>query len=189
MKKAYSFLLFVFLCVCHVLCAQDTSLSVGSPDGSFAVTPLGGASYAMPIEVPTGIGGMEPQVSIRYNSHSGNGLCGWGCDIGGISVITRGVKDIYHDNSASGISHGLDDAFYLDGQRLIMTQEPNGSDSAVYCLETDPYTRIVMHGLNGNTQLEIHFTVELPDGMRYEYGNGSSNQFYITNTATATCCA
>ena len=124
MKWLHSFLLFSLLGICHILCAQNTGLAVGSPDGSFAVTPLGGASYTIPIEVPAGICGMEPEISITYDSHSGNGLCGWGCKIGGISVITRSVKDIYHDGVASGISHDLDDAFYLDGQRLIMTQEP-----------------------------------------------------------------
>ena len=62
---------------------------VGSINGSFAVSPLGAATYTIPIECPQGLPGMTPQVAITYNSQAGNGVAGYGCSISGISVITR----------------------------------------------------------------------------------------------------
>ena len=183
MKTTRILIFFFLLGICHGLSAQNTGLTIGTPEGSFSVSPLGGAAYTIPIDMPAGICDMTPQVSITYNSQNGNGLCGWGCNIGGISAITRGAKDIYHDGAASGISHGFDDAFYLDGQRLVMTQAPAGSDSAVYCLETNPYTRIVLHGLNEDYQFSMYFTVDSPDGMRYEYGKIGTCQYYYADGA------
>ena len=71
--------------------------------GQFAVSPMGGAMYSIPIEVPQGVGGLQPQLSIVYNSQSGNGLCGYGANLAGLSSITRGPKDIYHDGIAQGM--------------------------------------------------------------------------------------
>jgi len=145
---------------------------VGSINGSFAVSPLGAATYTIPIECPQGLPGMTPQVAITYNSQAGNGVAGYGCSISGISVITRVPRDIFHDGVAAGISYTPDDAFSLDGRRLILTQAAAGSDSAVYCLENDPKTRIVYHGLASQSQASQWFSVERPDGIRVEYGRG-----------------
>ena len=147
---------------------------VGSINGSFAVSPLGAATYTIPIECPQGLPGMTPQVAITYNSQAGNGVAGYGCSISGISVITRVPRDIFHDGAASGISYTADDAFSLDGQRLILTQAAAGSDSAVYCLENDPYMRIVLHGLNGPSQSRMWFSTVSRDGISYEYGTSAT---------------
>ena len=159
---------------------------VGTISGQFNVSPMGGATYTIPLEVPKGISGMEPQISITYNSQAGNGIVGYGCNISGISTITRNSRDIYHDGAAHGIGYTPEDAFSLDGQRLMVTQPQNGSDSVVYCLEQSPFTRIVLHGANSN---QSWFTVESPDGMIYNYsvrqlgygsGQGSVNAWYLS---------
>lgn len=158
--------------------APDTVSSdyraVGSPSGNFAVSSLGGATYSIPLEVPQGLPEATPQVGITYNSQSGNGVAGYGCNITGISVISRGVRDIYHDYVASGIGYTADDAFYLDGQRLIRTEEAAGSDSAVYCTESDPYTRVVLHGITGGDASTLWFSATTKEGIRYEYGTSNN---------------
>lgn len=153
---------------------------VGTPSGSFSVTPTGGASYSIAIEAPKGITGAEPQVAVTYNSQAGNGIAGWGCNISGISVITRGIRDIYHDTKAAGMTHEMDDVFYLDGQRLMEKERVAGRDTAVYYLENDPYTRIVLHGLSYSSQWNTWFSVESPDGMKYVYGRLTSSQDYYS---------
>ena len=41
---------------------------VGTPKGTFSVTPSGAANFAIDIDMPVGVGGMQPALSINYNS-------------------------------------------------------------------------------------------------------------------------
>ena len=176
----------------YVTPPDTTSVStdpVGSINGSFAVSPLGAATYTIPIECPQGLPGATPQVAITYSSQAGNGVAGYGCSISGISVITRVPRDIFHDGAAAGISYTADDAFSLDGQRLILTQAAAGSDSAVYCLENDPRTRIVMHGLTSQTLSDQHFVMEGTDGTKCEYGLSQNSQLHVYCQGVYKCMA
>ena len=157
---------------------SSLSAPVGSPQGSFGVSPLGGATYTIGIESPQGLPGMQPNVAIVYNSQSGNGVVGYGCSISGISAITRGPRTVYHDGKAVGITHGMDDAFYLDGQRLVLREHTEGSDSSVYCLENDPFFRIVLHGQTGSLQSGLWFSALDKNGIRHEFGHTVGQQGY-----------
>ena len=157
----------------------DTSLAVGTPDGSFAVSPAGAATYSIPIEMPSGMHGFQPQVSITYNSLSGNGFAGWGCALAGISSITRGVRDVWHDGVGNGISYTSDDAFFLDGRRLI--RQGAAADSVTFCPEDNPYTTVVLHSASSPT--DSWFSVESPDGTHADYGTSwNSRQTSMSKT-------
>ena len=88
-----------FLIVQNIVCFAQDELS-----GSASVSPTGAATYSVAIEAPKGVGDLIPTVGITYNSQSGNGLVGFGCNITGLSAITRGTKTIAHDNTVKGIS-------------------------------------------------------------------------------------
>ncbi|MFP5344073.1 MAG: SpvB/TcaC N-terminal domain-containing protein [Gammaproteobacteria bacterium] len=62
---------------------------VGATPGSFNVDDQGAANYTIPIQAPPGTAGMQPNLSLQYNSQSGNGLLGMGWSLGGFSVIHR----------------------------------------------------------------------------------------------------
>ena len=83
---------------------------VGAIGGTVGVGGLGAASYTIPIEVPTDIGEIKPNLSIVYNSQSSNGLLGWGWTIGGISAITRTGKNLFLDNEMKAVNFN-DDQF------------------------------------------------------------------------------
>ena len=51
---------------------------VGAIGSVVDVGGLGVATYTIPLELPEGIGGVQPSLSVTYNSQSGNGLLGWG---------------------------------------------------------------------------------------------------------------
>jgi hypothetical protein len=67
---------------------RDTKLDVsnftGGLTGQFAVDPSGSASYTIPISVPPGTAGMQPNLSIIINSRGGPGLVGVGGSLAGL---------------------------------------------------------------------------------------------------------
>ena len=110
----------------------NTNLPVGSTAGSFNVTPMGAATYNIPIYAAPGTGGMVPQISVSYNSQAGNGLLGFGWNLSGLSAITRIVKPYYMDNEVNGINMDSNDMFGLDGNPLILASGTYGGNGATY---------------------------------------------------------
>ena len=48
----------------------------GRTEGSFAVNTRGAATYSVPIWVPPGPRGMQPSISLNYNSRTDRGIAG-----------------------------------------------------------------------------------------------------------------
>ncbi len=165
--------LLVMLCQCQFVHADNaTSKEVGTTSSKFSVSPSGGAVYSMVIDVPKGYGNMQPNISLTYNSQSGYGIAGYGVSISGLSSITRGCKDIYHDGAAKGIGYSMDDAYYLDGKRLILQSGNAGQDGACYVPEGEPFTKVYFHGYDGATWIEV----KTQNGLTYQYGNNQSSK-------------
>jgi RHS repeat-associated protein len=161
---------------------------VGAIGGSVDVSGLGAATYTIPIDVPQGIGGIQPNLSINYNSQSGNGLLGWGWNLAGVSSITRTGADFYHDGFIKGVDFGhvtgngsglfpfgpntqrVFDRFSLDGQRLILVEGSYyGQNNSQYKTEVDGMSKIVAYtesGIRGAAK----FKVWTADGLIMEYG-------------------
>jgi RHS repeat-associated protein len=151
---------------------------VGSVPGSASVTPTGAATYQIPIEVPTGINGMQPQLSIAYNSQGGFGALGVGWDVAGCSSITRGGKNIYFDGqNNNNVKLDFTDALYLDGQRLILLSGNNLEPDAVYGTETENYMRVKISTYN----YHIYFIVTTLDGKVIEYGKNDDSEINSSN--------
>lgn len=150
--------------------AED-EVVVGAIGGTVDVSALGGAVYSIPIQVPEGMGGIQPNLSIVYNSQSGNGLLGWGWNLGGLSAITRVGQTNYHDGKVTGVLLDYHDRFALDGQRLMVLDGATyGSNNVEYRTEVDGMSKIVSYNdnsFNGPTFFKV-FTTE---GLIMEYGN------------------
>ena len=156
---------------------------VGTPDGEFSVSPLGGAVYSVSIDCPKGIGDMVPKIALSYNSQAGYGHAGYGVSLSGISVITHGMKDLYHDDNISGVSYGNNDAYYLDGKRLLFKAGQDGGDGAEYTIEGDPYTTITIHG--SYQAQTMWFEVHSSDGKTIRYGATSDSRICYSNNANS----
>src|SRR5690554_883481 len=74
------------------------SPEVGYTEGQLNVSLSGSANYTIPIAVPSGINSVQPEISINYSSQSGNGMAGWGWNIGGVSKITKIGTTLHHDD-------------------------------------------------------------------------------------------
>jgi len=180
MKSLKLTYLFIFIFCTVSLHGQE---AVGSPTGNLNVSSTGGAVYSVKIDVPSGVGNAQPSLTIDYNSQSGNGIVGWGCNISGIPVISRAPKDIYHDGLAKGLTHTDDDAYYLDGQRLIYASGTPGNEGAVYSPESDPLTKVIIHGVSNNNTADNWFEVQSSNGMLYHFGKETNaRQIYTSNS-------
>ena len=80
--------IFVLLCSSLLLSLSSTTyaqtLLAGSVAGQFSVNQNGAATYTLLIQVPPGVTGMQPQLSLNYNSQDGHGLAGVGWSLGGL---------------------------------------------------------------------------------------------------------
>ncbi|MCB1601079.1 MAG: VCBS repeat-containing protein [Xanthomonadales bacterium] len=159
--------------------------------GEFRVDEAGQATYNIPIYVPPGTAGVQPKLSLVYNSGGGPGALGKGWNLSGLSVISRCrasreagdfiVGGAPVDGDPNSIAFRQQDRFCMDGQRLILvsTDKIYGDDGAEYRLESDRFTRVYSRGgLNppeptfGNPYTgPNYFEVQRKDGSTSTYGN------------------
>jgi hypothetical protein len=150
---------------------------VGATKGEFTVNQ-GTANYSLKIDVPPGVAGMEPKLSLEYASGSENGYMGLGWSQGGISSITRcpQTKAVDGANHKHGVKYNADDRFCLDGQRLIAISGEYGADGTEYRTEINNYSKIISVGSYGGGPR--HFRVYTKSGLYYLYGaKGTSFQY------------
>ena len=159
---------------------------VGAIGGTVNVSALGGAVYSIPIEVLPGKDGMQPTLSVTYNSQAGNGLLGYGWNLTGISSITRCGRTIYHDlTSTNDAVDYTNDRFMLDGQRLlsISNNKTYGQSGCEYRTEVDNISKIKSYG--GDGQNPEKFKVWTKDGLLIEYGYTANSQLNYRNDTVA----
>jgi RHS repeat-associated protein len=169
------------LIVAMLITISASATDVGSPKGAFSVSPTGGGVYSVAIEAPTGLKEIQPNIAITYNSQSGQGIVGYGCNVSGISVITRAPKDIAHDLTAKGITFQNTDAFYIDGKRLLFQSGTEGAEGAVYTPEGEPFTEVIMHTSTYNSSPTIWFEARSCNGITYKYGTTISHSLFVYN--------
>src|SRR5439155_6703407 len=80
--------LLVALVLNTIVPARSADL-VGATAGELGVSPSGSASYAIAIAVPPGTTGLQPKITLQYDSLAGNGPAGMGWSIGGLATLTR----------------------------------------------------------------------------------------------------
>ncbi|WP_430967313.1 RHS repeat-associated core domain-containing protein [Spongiimicrobium sp. 2-473A-2-J] len=149
----------------------------GGTVGELSVSPTGAATYTVPIDVPPGLNGVQPEIFLNFNSQSGNGLAGWGWNVSGISVITRIPATQFHDNKIDAVDFDLDDRFSFDGQRLILKTGTYGTNGAVYQTEKYSNIKIISYGSHPTSGVSgpSYFKVLYPDGSLAYYGHTSSS--------------
>jgi len=155
-----------------------TSQEVGLTEGELSVSLTGGSIYNIPIAVPPGINGIVPQISLSYNSQSGNGLAGYGWNISGVSVITRIPSTKFHDSAIDAVDFDNLDRFALDGQRLVIKSGSYGANGAIYETESFSNVKITSYGVHpsGIAYGPAYFVINYPDGSIAEYGNSATSR-------------
>jgi hypothetical protein len=179
MRSLISLSLFVLSACVPALSGQDTL--VGTLPGEFSVDNKGSANYSIPIQVPPGINGMQPSLSLNYNSNGGNGAMGvgWSLSHGFPQKVSRGRSLLARDGVVRGVTFSSDDKFFLDGKLLVGTSGSYGAPGSLYRSEVDAFLTIsASGGTDGNPD---SFTAIDKNGITYVFGKhaGSSDAFQV----------
>ena len=146
------------------------SQEVGQTPAAFRVADDGEAIYSIPLVVPDGRLGMQPDLSIGYGSRGGNGLLGLGWGVSGFSVITRCPKTLAVAGTTDGIKFDDSDWLCMDGQPLVQVGgDVYGAPGAEYRRSRNGFERITQSGAFSDTA--SHFEVHFRDGRIATYGD------------------
>lgn len=132
------------------------------------------------MQVPPGIAGLEPMLSLTYNSDGGNGLLGVGWAMNGLSTISRCPATKAQDGREGAIRHDGQDVLCLDGQRLIaLNGGAYGGNGTEYRTERDSFSKIVSYASGGGSSYfsgALSFKVWTKSGQEMEYGGTSDSR-------------
>ena len=139
----------------------------GALSGIHSVAPDSSFGYTLPIDVPPGVNGIQPAISLNYNSEAGNGLVGWGWTLSGMSSIARCGADLIRDGYVSGVGNDENYKYCIDGHRLVEISPGK------YRTENERFTRIEKN----NT----HWIVTDAKGTQSTYGHKSEARQHAAN--------
>jgi len=94
----------------------QAAASNGYLPASWQVTPGGEFTYAIPLDVPAGRAGMQPNLTLTYSSNGGNGVLGVGWSISGLPSITRCGSTLATEGHVDGVDFSARDRYCLNGQ-------------------------------------------------------------------------
>lgn len=149
----------IILMVCLLVLIPITIFS--SP----VITPNGKMTYRIPIKIPAGTMGMQPSLSLVYNSGSGNGMVGYGWFLSGFSSITR--------DRDYPVNFDDKDHYMYNGSRLIYN-----AAHGYYHTENENYLRIYAFNLN---TAGSYWVVMRKDGSKSYYGYNAAEHTAATD--------
>ena len=115
---------------------------VGVTDGAPSVDPTGAANFRIPLTVPPGRGGLQPELALLYHSRAGNGHLGVGWSLEGLSAVTRCPATLEPDGYTAAVRLNSRDRFCLDGQKLLAIGGTYGAAGTEYRTEIESMRQV-----------------------------------------------
>lgn len=164
---------------------------------NLSVTQRGSAHFTFPITLPGATGQLQPQLALVYDSEIRDGWFGTGFALTGLPRVTRCPRTLAQDGVQAGIGYTSDDAFCLDGERLVPISGVNGMSGTEYRTEHDSFSKVTSTGVYTKALVwdsassnwkrifggPISFTVLTKSGLSMEFGTSGDSQ--ITSIATS----
>lgn len=153
--------------------------------GMSAIDDKGAANYTIPIDVPPGTNGLQPQLSISYNSQGGVGNLGIGWYVNCENAITRTFQ-------GGAITLTNLDNYALNGNKLVNLNSNaigdgnTSSDDHVntgdntFTTEVPTFSKIIAVGSNNNGT-PTRFIVKNSDGSVMYYGLTDNAKLMVKN--------
>lgn len=156
---------------------REPTAAVGALTGTLETSPYGDAVYSLPLVVPPGHPLATPQLTLRYESGGPSGTLGIGFDISGLSSIARCPRTYAQDGYQRRIGDDADDAYCLDGRRLVEVatgDDPKGQ-VVEYRTFPDTFARVKSFTPPGAPS-PTSFQVEAASGQVLDYGNTTAGR-------------
>ncbi len=157
-----------------IVFSNTAQAAVGRTAGSGDVSSAGEANYVVPIHVPDGINGLQPEFALAYGHRKSEGISAVGWGVSGLSVINRCAKTFAQDGDTKNVELTTSDRFCVDGVQLRLTSGTYGSAGSQYRSEIDTISKYIAGGTAGNGP--AYFTVKHKNGLTYEYGNSADSR-------------
>jgi RHS repeat-associated protein len=174
-----------------LLCNASAWAATGRTVGQFGVSPTGSAQYTIPIWAPPGPQGMQPNVSLFYDSQAHIGPLGIGWSLAGLGEIARCNQTVAQDGIAAPVALVTSDGYCINGSRLRLTSGTYGMASSTYQTEIADFSNIIASPTSqGNGP--AYFTVQGRNGLTYYYGytdangNGANSQVIAAGSNPST---
>lgn len=141
-----------------------------APPGGFVLSPMGGVSYSVPLQLPQGAGKVTPSLSLSYSNQLPKGISatGWGVD--GLSVISRCGRNVADDSVKGSVNFDAFDRFCVDGSRLMAVSGADGDDGSQYFSSMWDGARYRGVGAANGTDGTAYFEKVTREGLTYTYG-------------------
>ncbi|MDR2010639.1 MAG: FG-GAP-like repeat-containing protein [Bacteroidales bacterium] len=163
---------------------HSTTFSVGAIPGVAGVSPTGASTYEIPVFVSPGVNGIEPQISIQYNSQAGNSLLGKGWSLQGLSKIELDPNVYYLDGFNESVKNSgstgnrYQERFALDGNRLVLISGNFAANGSEYRTINETFKQIKYY----KTGNDSYFEVKDKNGMIYYYGKTGNSRIGSAGT-------
>ena len=163
--------------------SSSAALAADNPPGALneqvKVDQTGAFSFIVPIEVPPGAHGMQPNLSLTYNSQQSSGIAGLGWSLTGLPTIERTKRTLAIEGVDGAIAYDGNDRFAYQGRRLLVTSGQYGADQSVYRPEGESGLLVTAHGAAGAGPQ--HFTAQFKDGSSLEFGNTADSRILASS--------
>lgn len=158
---------------------RPTTSDVVGTLASSARVSNGQVSYNVPIKLPPGRRGMQPQVALSYGSGGGSGVAGVGWQISAMSSVSRCSASWIEDGDTGRANLSDDDRLCLDGSKLILVDGGYGIQNSEYRTREESFRKITLLGGNYSSQ-NSYFQVIDKSGRETYYGE-SANSTLVLN--------
>ncbi|WP_351122825.1 SpvB/TcaC N-terminal domain-containing protein [Shewanella sp. T24-MNA-CIBAN-0130] len=161
--------------------SPEQSDLVGEIKGNAGVD--GGAfSYSVPLTIAPGRKGVQPSLSLNYNSQSGEGIAGMGWSLSANSSISR-CSNIYDlDDSTINSTFSVDDKICYNGSRLVAVSPTNGGSVGQYgtsgtYYQTERDGSVIVQQLGGGlNSSSVYFVASEVNGTQHLLGQSSNSR-------------
>ncbi|MEX2745985.1 FG-GAP-like repeat-containing protein [Rhizobium mongolense] len=167
----------------HFVASQEVGVIPGQSD----VTSAGEYRYTLPISVPAGRAGVQPELSLQYASRAGDGRLGVGWGLVGLPEVRRCAWNRATEGRTDGVQYGSGDRFCLDGRKLVVIRGAYGGHESEYRTEATVFARIVSYVEDPQSPGEpSRFRIWTKDGRILDFGGPFRTSRIVAGRARAT---